>query len=379
MADRTSPDHEFLIGDDTAWAERSEFWRTYSPPQRRTGPKKRCRYREPMILCGHGIRIRMDHNTLLIRNGFTHYPQKLEEIRFFPGDANLPDRIIILDGNGGISFDALNWLSDQKINLVQLNWRGEINNVGGGGVGYGGDPQLIGAQMKTKNSGRNSEIARWLIGEKIDASISTLRSAISNSSIRGDAISHLQKCRAEIRNARKSIALPQLLGAEGRAAAAYFRAWRGLPLKWSASKRKPIPVNWREIGPRAMGWRDNSRNARHPFNAMLNYGYGMLASQVRIQAVAAGLDLTKGIMHGNRNNRIPLVYDLMEPLRPIVDRQILEFVRTNMFTPGDFTINRWGGCRLNPQMAREVVREIPPFKEASHLVQQLVRHLEKIH
>jgi hypothetical protein len=146
-----------MIDDDFEWADRSEHWRIYQPATR--GAPKKFTYRQPLILCGHGVGIRVDHNTLLIRNGFTHYPQKREETRFFPGDANLPDRIIILDGSGGISFDALNWMSDQKIILVQLNWRGEISAVGGG-AGYSANPKLVDAQLKAKNSRRNIAIAR---------------------------------------------------------------------------------------------------------------------------------------------------------------------------------------------------------------------------
>jgi len=86
--------------DDVGWSDRCEFWRTLAAHKR--GIPKKYRYREPLILCGHGIRLRVDHGTLLIRNGFTHYPQKSEDIRFFPGDPNLPDRIVISDGSGGI-------------------------------------------------------------------------------------------------------------------------------------------------------------------------------------------------------------------------------------------------------------------------------------
>lgn len=100
-------------GDDHDWSERSEYWRTFEP-KRGVGRRKKFKFREPLILCGHGVRIRVDHNTLLIRNGFTHFPQKAEEIRLFPGDANLPDRIIVLDASGGITFDALIWMSEQK-------------------------------------------------------------------------------------------------------------------------------------------------------------------------------------------------------------------------------------------------------------------------
>jgi CRISPR-associated protein Cas1 len=46
----------------------------------------------------------------------------------------------------------------------------------------------------------------------------------------------------------------------------------------------------------------------------------------------------------------------MEPRRPIVDRKVLEFVQEHTFHPADFTIRSDGVCRLNPEMARRVVR-----------------------
>jgi len=54
--------------------------------------------------------------------------------------------------------------------------------------------------------------------------------------------------------------------------------------------------------------------------------------------------------------RPALVFDLMEPLRPVVHRKVLEFVRSHTFHPADFTIRPDGVCRLNPEMAGHVVR-----------------------
>jgi CRISPR-associated protein Cas1 len=90
---------------------------------------------------------------------------------------------------------------------------------------------------------------------------------------------------------------------------------------------------------------------------MLNYGYGILINNVRTQIIAAGLDPTIGIIHGNKNP-LPLVYDLMEPLRPVVDQAVIEFALSHTFTPGDFTINSQGGCRLNPRMAKVVANKV---------------------
>lgn len=43
-------------------------------------------------------------------------------------------------------------------------------------------------------------------------------------------------------------------------------------------------------------------------------------------------------------------------MRPVVDRVLFEMVRENEFAPADFNITPEGVCRLNPQMARKIVR-----------------------
>ena len=68
-------------------------------------------------------------NTLLVRNGFTHYPQKQETYRYFKADPDLPPRIIMLDGSGSITFDVLTWLNEQKVPLVKIDWTGNVAMV----------------------------------------------------------------------------------------------------------------------------------------------------------------------------------------------------------------------------------------------------------
>ncbi len=361
--------------DDRDWADRSAYWRSYKPA-RTPGRPRKFRYREPLILCGHGARIRVDRGTLLIRNGFSYYPQKVEEVRFFPGDANLPDRIIILDGSGGISFDALAWLFEQQITLVQIDWRGRIQVVGAN-TGYVAKPEFAEAQRVAQHGRRQIEISKWLIEQKIAASIAMLQRTIPTSEIKERSLLALKQTLQDIKAVRSTARISTIFGIEGRAAVHYFRAQQGLPIHWKRTNRKLIPDAWHEIGPRKMGWRKRSQTARHPVNAMLNYGYAILASQVRSQIVAAGLDPTVGIMHGTSQNRIPLVYDLMEPLRPAVDARVLEFVLSNTFSPGDFTISRYGGCRLNPQLAQTLVTTLHGTFNASPVVPKFVQRLRR--
>jgi CRISPR-associated endonuclease Cas1 len=283
----------------------------------------------------------------------THYPQKAEQFRFFPGDSNLPDRIIILGNSGSITFDAINWMAEQKITFLQLDWQGDVTAFGNN-RGYCADPAAVEAQMRAIEGPNRIKLGRWLISEKIDQSISTLKAIFPKSTIRESAIYRIENYRTKL-IPRNRISISQLLGIEGPAAAAYFGAWNGLPLKWKGVGRKPIPENWGQIVPRTMAWRKSSRAARHPINAMLNYGYGILKHQLQAEVIAAGMDPSIGIIHGNSQNPIPLVYDLMEPLRPIIDRQVLEFAFSHTFETGDFTISKWGGCRLNPQLAKALV------------------------
>jgi CRISPR/Cas system-associated endonuclease Cas1 len=81
-----------------------------------------------------------------------------------------------------------------------------------------------------------------------------------------------------------------------------------------------------------------------------------------------------GVIHSGSENKAPLVYDLMEPLRSVVDRKILEFALSPTFTPGDFANNNLDGCRLNPQMAKGIANMIRSTK-ADNIVRALIREL----
>jgi CRISP-associated protein Cas1 len=62
-------------------------------------------------------------------------------------------------------------------------------------------------------------------------------------------------------------------------------------------------------------------------NAFLNYGYAIVRAAVARALVGAGLLPALGLFHSNRSNAFCLADDLMEPLRPIVDRRVRELHR----------------------------------------------------
>jgi hypothetical protein len=46
----------------------------------------------------------------------------------------------------------------------------------------------------------------------------------------------------------------------------------------------------------------------------------------------------------------------MEPMRPIVDARVVDFLSRHTFSRADFPIGRDGVCRLHPQLARVVAQ-----------------------
>ena len=338
--------------DDVGWAERATHWLQHKPKKGRGRPSKEM-FRQPLILSGHGASLAVKHGALAVRNGFTHYPQNQETWRFFPGDRRLPSRIILLDGNGSLSFDVLTWLSVQNIQLVQINWQGEVVTIGSQRPL---DNSLYEAQLAARGNGSGFTLACKLVREKILSSIETLDSLLPSAArTRG----YTQLARA-IKDLDQHVAqnIEELRLVEGRAALAYFRALQKMPIHWKSVRQRPVPEEWQFIPMRTSGKTGTNRHATHPFNAMLNYAYGVLESQVRIDTIAAGLDPTIGYLHATVPGRVALVYDLMEPLRPTIDRALLKFVSENDLMPGDFTVSSSGVCRVHPQLARSICSQI---------------------
>jgi CRISP-associated protein Cas1 len=147
-----------------------------------------------------------------------------------------------------------------------------------------------------------------------------------------------------------------LLQIEARAASAYFRHFKEIKIRWIKTNRFPVPDSWYEMGSRAA--LSSNKNARHPANAMLNYAYRILESSTLTTATSLGLDPYIGFLHADKRGRTSLAYDLMEPLRPLVDRKLIEMIRSRSFAAADFFLHPSGTVRLNPKLARYVVGNV---------------------
>ena len=297
----------------------------------------------------------------MVRDGNTHFPAPLNEFRYFPGELNIPTRIILIDGSGNITLDALDWLSEQGVHLIRFRWNGEITNLSIPS-GYSANLENVHWQLNSQaNCKARLEFASEIISRKIAASLLNLESQFPASDATERAIRFAKSAINVLTNPRRRN-LSALLGLEGKAAAFYFEAWRQIPINWKSTSRHPIPDEWRNFTSRSNLSKDpKNYAATHPVNAMLNYAYKVLETNIRIHCAIEGYDPHIGILHtGKRNkfsNEPSFVLDLMEPYRPVIDREIIKIIKKEKLSGADFNIQRNGVCRLNPEMARYLVQK----------------------
>lgn len=64
------------------------------------------------------------------------------------------------------------------------------------------------------------------------------------------------------------------------------------------------------------------RPAKDPFNAFLNYAYGVLYSKIEKSLIIAGIDPYVGFMHRDDYNQLSMVYDFIEPYRIYAEKVV---------------------------------------------------------
>lgn len=118
-----------------------------------------------------------------------------------------------------------------------------------------------------------------------------------------------------------------LRGIEGTGSRDYFSAvGRALPGGFERSRRPP----------------------RDLLNAALSVAYGALLERVLAGVTAAGFDPYAGFYHGLKYGRPALALDLMEPLRPAMDRVVFGLARRRELADA-FAIRRGAACFLSPE------------------------------
>lgn len=254
---------------------------------------------------------------------------------------------VALFGNVAITSPALAALMERNIPVTfhsHGGWfRGMTHGLGNRNA------EVRTAQYRTSfDEGACLRFARDLVSAKIINQRTILRR-----NWRGDRDKRkevLDRLAVARRSAAHALALAELRGIEGDAAAVYFRAFAALLVPPGADNRND--------GSGLSAFRFDTRNRRpptDPVNAMLSLAYAILARHLTITLVSVGLDPYRGLFHAPRHGRPALALDLMEPFRPIIaDSVVLAAVNTGEVSASDF-VSGATGTALTPGGRRRFV------------------------
>jgi CRISP-associated protein Cas1 len=140
--------------------------------------------------------------------------------------------------------------------------------------------------------------------------------------------------------------VPQLITIEAQAAMCYWRAFKDMGLR--EAKGGNLPRLWLRFANRNKGAQFlGNKHAAHPVNAMLNYAYVVEAGKLAKALAALGLALPIGFLHSDRKGRNSLVWDAIEPLRPVIDANVFAYLANHTFSRSDFPQTSASSFRLS--------------------------------
>ena len=305
----------------------------------------------PLLISGFGTSIYVEKRRLIIHNKldakkFEFYPHKIDH-----------DSIIVDGHTGNITFEAMRWLMKHNIHLTLLNWNGQLlANLMSEQPKSG--KLRVKQYQKYLDSETRFEIALKIVQTKVSHSLNLLEQLSKyydfvdmikiRKSIEKEDLFLLQILKnSEKQDISKSI--KQLMTYEGRIAEIYLdnltSIFNKLYPKFNFTGRKN---------------KSNSRNynASDEINALLNYGYAILESEIRKTTNGIGLDYSIGFLHEINQSRTPLVYDIQEMFRWMIDLSVIQLLEYKKLKKSDFIITENYHTRLREKAAKLLIREI---------------------
>ena len=321
--------------------EKAREWQLPHPPPRKQG--------ETVVADGYGIQIRVTRGQLAISDGVG---RERRERRYSRATSKLA-RVVVLGGAGSITLDAIRWVDRVGAALLCIDRDGKLLLTSGP---TRSDAKLRRAQALSRLNDSGLEIARTLLRAKLEGQRELLD--------RLDADPHprrvLERSLADVESATT---IEDAVVVEAEAALAYWSNWADVEVRFQPTDRDRAPVHWRSFGQRTSPIGSGPRMAVNPAGAILNYLYALLEAEARLACQVVGLDPALAIVHADTRGRDSLALDLMEAVRPSVDRYLLAFLRDRVFAANDFFETGRGNCRILSPLTHELAETLPAWRQ----------------
>ncbi len=395
IADAKPPQQSAVLHDAwreyTANAVRPYAWKTFALYARRhlmqTGDWSRERGKEKLTPWQDGARasprvlVLGAYAALRVRGGvleIVHGPHDDRRTIRIDIDAEPKPRAILFDSHGEfMTGEAIRWCARYSINLALPGGPGRLITMVESALETKTntmtrmrdiDPSIIRAQCAADPVKVAREIVRAKIGAELKATVLDLEVRKRE----------LEEWDIKLNSARS---VAEIMIVESRAAAAYWRAFRDVGLR--ERKNGNLPRLWLRFAQRNKGAAFlGNKHASHPINAMLNYAYIVEAGRLAKALAANGLCLSIGHLHSDKKGGNSLVWDAIEPLRPIIDARVFAFVEAHEFARSDFSQSGYNVHRLSRDVTQLLLHKASlPAREieeaADWMVQTILYYREQ--
>jgi CRISP-associated protein Cas1 len=217
---------------------------------------------------------------------------------------------IILSLGTALSSDAVKLAMEHNVDILFVENHGyPIGRVWHSK--HGSTSKIRKAQLQASIDKKGLNIIKEWIGRKMENQEKFLRELKKHRPALSD---FLNEKIASVKKLRESVSLLEgkaisdvdevIRGLEGTAGRLYFEALSG-----------SLPDEYRFDG-------RSSRPAQDPFNAFLNYAYGILYGKIEKALIIAGLDPYLGYLHRDDYNHLSFVFDFIEPYRIFAEKPV---------------------------------------------------------
>jgi CRISPR-associated protein Cas1 len=291
------------------------------------------------LLRGYGVSINLKDNKIILKNGQNDITGKSDKEEWFV--TKIPYEKIVISGKGYVSTEAIKLLSEKNINVLLTDTYGHphafMNNV----MNSNTSTRYRMAQYDTfRDPDKVSYLRKWILDSKLESQINFLKSLECDDLKKG--IFQLEQYRKSIPNLKE---YRDFLTAESRCGHIYFNNYAKL-----------IPSNYGFESRHGGGLVLSNRYAEDIINALLNYGYSVLAGEICKFVNALGLDSYYGFYHKPHSSFQALVYDLIEPFRWLVEYSVFKLANhqnhEQSIKKKDYTWTREGKIVMDSDLIR---------------------------
>ena len=291
------------------------------------------------LLRGYGCSINIKNNKIILKNGSHDITGESEKEEWFA--TKIPYEKIVISGKGYVSTEAISLLSKKNINVLLTDTYGNpisyMNNVMSSNTST---KYRMGQYQTFSDPVKREYLQKWILSEKLQSQINFLKSIEQDDILEG--IKRLQKYKDTISNVKE---YRELLSLETKSGRIYFLNYTKL-----------IPTKFEFDSRRGGGLAMRKNNAGDIINALLNYGYTVLAGEISKFVNGLGLDAYYGFYHKSHISFQALVYDLIEPFRWLVESSVYKLAtvhsKIQMIKKKEYTWTREGKIVMDSTLIR---------------------------